>query len=383
LGKNLQIVVFIDENGNNSGYMIPVKNSFVGNVKGLNFSKAIRGKYNSSWKRTAVRMNNVTKDFDITDYYFNSFKNNKYTLLDCFDEPILPSAYDSISVVNNFIVAKTGKGYELYNKTLDKIDNMETYQKIDNELDVVFVLSKSKLRLIDIAGKEMAYKPVHSIVCGTTTDYFYKLENGVSNGESGNYVLKVKMGGMAQFNEKTRNIVFDDYKEIGDIFFFNRSKEFNSSDSSNNKIPDNWLLVKKNNKYGIVKYDSSNLEFSSVEKPIDSISIENFEFYNSPKDSLFYNIGVLKYKDLKTALSVELPIIYDSISKIKYNSFLRIYKDGLVGCYPLNKEAHYVKLDYKYGVFFRFSMPNGNKGWLDRNGNEFFDKKKEIKVQGR
>ena len=56
-----------------------------------------------------------------------------------------------------------------------------------------------------------------------------------------------------------------------------------------------------------------------------------------------------------------------------------MFKDSLWGYFPFNQEVRYKVLDdfythgnpYKY--FTRFELPNGQKGWLDRNGNEYTD----------
>lgn len=55
-------------------------------------------------------------------------------------------------------------------------------------------------------------------------------------------------------------------------------------------------------------------------------------------------------------------------------SDLMIYKNGLKGCYPYNKEPKYRDVGNERFGFFRFELPDGRKGWLDSNtGKEYID----------
>jgi len=54
--------------------------------------------------------------------------------------------------------------------------------------------------------------------------------------------------------------------------------------------------------------------------------------------------------------------------------FLCLYeKDSLFTYYPIKKEFRYKKLGNFQGNFARFELPNGQKGWLDLQGNEYLD----------
>ena len=69
-------------------------------------------------------------------------------------------------------------------------------------------------------------------------------------------------------------------------------------------------------------------------------------------------------------------VFYDSISKVssvgfKFNKFL-VEKDGLLGYLHLT-EIKYSMLNPFDNFLARFELPNGEKGYIDRDGNEYFD----------
>jgi hypothetical protein len=74
-----------------------------------------------------------------------------------------------------------------------------------------------------------------------------------------------------------------------------------------------------------------------------------------------------------------LKSVYDTLFINRFNQPVKLFKDSLWGYFPFNQEVRYKVLDdfythgnpYKY--FTRFELPNGQKGWLDRNGNEYTD----------
>lgn len=78
--------------------------------------------------------------------------------------------------------------------------------------------------------------------------------------------------------------------------------------------------------------------------------------------------GVWDFIDEK----VILPFSYQKI--VPFRNYLLIEKKGLLTFYPnMGTEPKYKKLDPYIGYFARFELPNGKKGWVDRNGREYFD----------
>ena len=53
--------------------------------------------------------------------------------------------------------------------------------------------------------------------------------------------------------------------------------------------------------------------------------------------------------------------------------FYKMKKNNLVKLFPLNKEFRYKKIEDFQGNFARFELPNGQKGWLSKEGKEYLD----------
>ena len=51
----------------------------------------------------------------------------------------------------------------------------------------------------------------------------------------------------------------------------------------------------------------------------------------------------------------------------------KISKNNLFTYYPLVNEIKYKKLEDFQGNFARFELPNGQKGWLSKEGKEYLD----------
>jgi hypothetical protein len=91
-----------------------------------------------------------------------------------------------------------------------------------------------------------------------------------------------------------------------------------------------------------------------------------------------YNLTALDYilsekpSAKMDSINKNLPKNLDTIKKI-YPDMYRIEKNGLSAYYPIVKEIKYKTLEEFQGNFARFELPNGQKGWLDLQGNEYFD----------
>ena len=64
--------------------------------------------------------------------------------------------------------------------------------------------------------------------------------------------------------------------------------------------------------------------------------------------------------------------IYDQITFS--GGLLKIELNGLYGYYSINEEPKYKELGGFNYYLARFELPNGRKGYIDSNGNEYFDK---------
>jgi len=60
------------------------------------------------------------------------------------------------------------------------------------------------------------------------------------------------------------------------------------------------------------------------------------------------------------------------------DTFIILERDGLLSLlnwYGLETNFRYVEIPYALGNYHRFALPNGQKGWVDGRGNEYFDNK--------
>jgi hypothetical protein len=64
--------------------------------------------------------------------------------------------------------------------------------------------------------------------------------------------------------------------------------------------------------------------------------------------------------------------IKDELDEVQvFNDCIRFKENNLCGYYGIHMKGRYKKLDEFQGYFARFELPNGKKGWLDRNGKEY------------
>ena len=95
--------------------------------------------------------------------------------------------------------------------------------------------------------------------------------------------------------------------------------------------------------------------------------------------SLDVHLVIAKYKgkygviDVRYPESPVIPFVYDKI-EANYISFI-LHKKGLKCHYPISETPRYKELSpFVYREFFiRFTLPDGEKGWLLKNGEEFLD----------
>ena len=102
--------------------------------------------------------------------------------------------------------------------------------------------------------------------------------------------------------------------------------------------------------------------------------------YRRQYRSLNGNFVVAKYKGMYGVVDVMypeapvLPFVYD---KIETNTgiSLTLHKDGLKCYYPISKTPRYKELSpfLLLDYYIRFTLHNGEEGWLSKDGEEFFD----------
>ncbi|MBC9798461.1 hypothetical protein [Sinomicrobium weinanense] len=160
-----------------------------------------------------------------------------------------------------------------------------------------------------------------------------------------------------------------------------------------------YCIDKENNQ---IIYESDHVDFGPNRKilntTLDNIDAEQIKFLNG-EDLSQYEIGdglgelyhVPKYwilivkgekyglagidhgQDDKISLKALLPMVYDSIVFKDYLTPLKLKKNGLYTWYLGDEKPKYKSLSSFDHHFSRFELPDGRKGWIDLNGNEYID----------
>ncbi|RZL35020.1 MAG: hypothetical protein EOP00_30540 [Pedobacter sp.] len=88
-----------------------------------------------------------------------------------------------------------------------------------------------------------------------------------------------------------------------------------------------------------------------------------------------YNFLPANTRYLKLIDTENLPNDLDAVTGIKGfpKSMFKVERDGLVTYFPISKSVKYKSIETFEGNFARFELPNGKRGWLDIDGNEYLD----------
>jgi len=283
-----------------------------------------------------------------TPYSIRFVGDGKCQLTITANELVLPQLFDSIQFMDKFIIGKIGSYYIVYNAQLKQLSTpkVRAFAYDNPNLQIV---EYNQLRTIGYDGNEGQPYIFRTLICGTgmqSYSYEIKEEDGyffITDGRIFQHqISKILRNGStvpAVVNTKNRHGI----KLVAgatDVRFLDGTKHisYNSEDGYDAfyRIQRNWLLVQKQQKFGIVSTD-------------------------------YWGYG----DSNKTVL----PVIYDSISVSKrFGEPVRIYRKGLVGYFPINKDARYAKLEERIKNFVRFTMPNGRQGWLNiKEAKEYLD----------
>lgn len=169
-------------------------------------------------------------------------------------------------------------------------------------------------------------------------------------------------------------------------WFLNKNQELDIQRNYRINLYNNYLIVRKNKKYGLVKY-TFNEEKTALETQLILPVQYDFiypELFNAEEQGLIiennnsYGLLLLKTEDLSLTKplatdELTLPIIYDDIKYLgKCQPFL-LKKDQQYGYSGIQESPRYKNLEKFNFHFARFTLPNGKKGWLDLEGNEYLD----------
>ena len=347
LGNNQKIICSFS-NFENS-FLIPIKNKMMiwvpfldkdySEVKSFDYQKIITEEIKvNAWQLYAFY---DKVGFDSEFYRIDTLKNKKVRIINSLKQPVFKKEYDSIKI-NRFIVCYKKGFIDLYNPTFKKFDFENVKAIIEHRYNYTAQIIKgNELRTIDISGNqdEIAH---YSFVCQDNLESDWLTNIFLTKENDRFYVYSDENTIMAeQYVDPNQKIALKDDLGIQAIYFHSNSNndKFKSARGVQN---DFYVYCKmKSGKYNIY-----NLNFLLPLK-----NSENLAYYNVRN----------------------LPVDLESVEGINYKGLFKIKKNSLVGYFPINKEPKYKILEDFQENFARFEFPNGQKGWLDLNGNEYLD----------
>lgn len=258
---------------------------------------------------------------------------NKYGVsLD--NKQIIPINYDSIRIVNEFILSFKQNKTNVYNLKGEKLkDNIKSY----------YYFSKEALQIIELSSKMVFINPANETISSKIIKKINKKPiSFTSNDEVGN-------------NRITKYIIVGKKKVLKESIHYLKDSVRNSI--KNILAPSNSTYVNLINNKDKIEFERGwyNLRYGAVNP--DYIIVKSNDKF-----------GIWDLEEEKYILPVEYNIIKS------YESYIYIQKDGLATFYPnIGKKPKYKKLEPYTGYFARFETPDGKKGWVDRKGKEYFD----------
>lgn len=319
--NNKKLIMVLTSNHNPqkvTGFYIPVKSSSI-------FSFDIHGLRNPS------TFNELTDDHILPDGigFKNDIKywrhvqyqiNNKHTLHDILSgEKLIEKEFDTLFNYQDFYIGKQKESIFIYNKRLQEI-TPKNLRKIHfqnvNELHSrdLQVLVGNEVKWLDASGElKNETSPIIRRICGFGIEHYF-LDLTITDGY---YYLNNQKIFSANTYEKA--------------YFINESP---SITVTQRLVHGQYLIVKKNNKYGLLNFKTN--------PQSNKIEIEEI-----------------------------LPLEYDSIKSS--GDLILLQQNNLYGYFKINNKPKYKTIEPFNRYFARFTLPDGKKGWLDKDGNEYLD----------
>ncbi|WP_430411616.1 hypothetical protein [Kordia sp.] len=248
--------------------------------------------------------------FQLDKYYHIITKNKKKHVYNYRGEDVLQKSYDSI-ILGNFIIGFKHKNIDVYNQTFQKF-------KLP-KLQAVHLNSNNRYNLQIIQNNELKKIPLSN-----NTSEKYILSNPTPP-----YMPQLTLEMMLKIEERTHE------------FAFSHDFSFDTLTISKNGIKDIYFL--KNRKKEIISDHYSYIIAEVNNGKYNLLDIRN------PKSNLLTSMDEIK----------------------RVGSYICFRKDNLYGYYGIHKKGRFKKLEAFQGFFAKFELPNGQKGWLDRNGKEY------------
>ncbi len=358
-------------NGNYSPYIIL---DFGEGKKAIQFTEKLREflipikkevkvfmNHSDGFKKFKKHKRKKTKAIDVYSEYFSdvhmfydtdTLKDKSIYIKNVYGKNALNNSFDSIYFNRHFIVGYKKGNISIYNYKFDKLP-LSNVRAVTLEKYFPFaqIIQKNKLRKINLLGKD------------------YKRNDGPS-------FIDLSF----QFPDVTIGLLI---KKEHDNFYL---KSDNVLELVRTEIPEDLYMnyyARKIKLYHTEQYDSIRYGhddfFQNITLYTESGYYKKFPFllYCKKKDGKF-DFNILEYLLLENPtdeileINNSLPKNIDNVTVIDQDTYL-IEKNNMFTYYPIQKEFRYKKLEDFNGNFARFTLPNGQKGWLDINGNEYLD----------
>ena len=254
--------------------------------------------------------------------------------------------YDSVYfVANNFIIAKKQKAIFLFNVKGDiyLLNKFITLAEIQKDVAYQIVLGE-KLKMINVDGRfdDSLKVNFQMRVCGTVESY----KNSIFIKNDSTFISFHTIYPEIDINSKNYDKHVETYDTIFiqkklEIYFFNNARNFNYKGNiffNNSLTPDLYFEKTPINKTHIlsIKLQDSVVKKTYLVKDIDSVFQSSYTFPNATFQPFIFR------------------------------------KKKLLGYYPMQTTAKYKSIISFNRHFAAFTLPNGQRGWLDINGKEYF-----------
>ncbi|WP_298521103.1 hypothetical protein [uncultured Kordia sp.] len=311
-----KIIQFFDEC---TGYIIPKKEGLeikidkpfsVSRDTILEFSEVSGASQEYSSKELFDISMSYNRNFK--QYYTVTEKKGKKRLYNYRNEDVLQKRYDSI-IIDNFIIGiKNGK-YDIYNQTFKKL-KLDKVQAVFLDLPYLIelqVIQNNEMKYISLSNNpQETYR-----VMKPTPPYMPIMKSDIS------YEIKEDKKGVSIIREFAFDTLKITKEKVKNVFFLRNKKQKIITDQAP------FIVLKHtDNRYSMVDI----------------------------------------YHPNKTLL--------ETVDRIEFiENTIRFKENNLFGYYGIHSKGRFKKLEAFQGFFAKFELPNGRKGWLDRNGKEYID----------
>jgi len=312
-----KIIQFFDEC---EGYIIPKKNGLEIKIDQpfsvppssiLEFSEVQESNKEYSSKELFDISRSYGQNFK-ERYHVKEEKKGKKRLYNYRGEDVLKKSYDSI-FVDNFIIGIKNGNYDIYNQTFKKFD-LKKVQTVhfdkSNEYNLQ-IIQNNEIKSIPLSNDTTE----KYLVFNPAPPYMPEMRMEIE------YKIEERANRFAFSSEFAFDTLYLLKKNIKTLYFLNNKQK--------KIITDNETLI-------IIQLENGNHNLIDVRKPTKN---------------LLANMTEIK----------------------RVGRFIRFKKNNLYGYFGIHTKVRYKKLDEFQGFFARFELPNGQKGWLDRNGKEYLN----------